>query len=148
GTSIATVNNAIPLNQVLDGRGVRYDARRFNWLGSPGGYNSVLLVRKDAGTHSFKDVTEREITVGGTGAGSSNIIIPTAMNKVLGGKLKIVLGYKDVAELYLAVDRGEIQGFTTSYTGAIIDRPDWFSEKKVDILAQIGPRREPALAEI
>src|SRR6266404_2003996 len=29
GTSIATVNNAIPLNQVLDGRGVRYDSRRF-----------------------------------------------------------------------------------------------------------------------
>ena len=148
GTAIATVNNAIPLNQVLDGRGVRYDTRRFNWLGSPGRYNSALLVAKSAGVHSFKDVTEREITVGGTGAGSSNIIIPTAMNNVLGSKLKIVLGYKDVAELYLAVDRGEIQGFTTSYTGALIDRPDWFAEHKVEILAQIGAGRDARIADV
>ena len=148
GTSFATVNNAIPLNQVLDGRGVRYDARRFGWLGSPGSYNSVLMIWKSAGAHSFKDVTEREITVGGTGAGSSNIILPTAMNAVLGARLKIVLGYKDVAELYLAVERGEIQGFTTSYTGALIDRPEWFSQHKVDIVAQIGARRHPALPDV
>jgi tripartite-type tricarboxylate transporter receptor subunit TctC len=148
GTSFATVNNAIPLNQVLDGRGVRYDTRRFGWLGSPGSYNSVLMVWKSAGARSFKDVTEREITVGGTGAGSSNIILPTAMNAVLGAKLKIVLGYKDVAELYLAVERGEIQGFTTSYTGALIDRPEWFSQNKIDIVAQIGAKRHPALPDI
>ena len=148
GTAIATVNNAIPLNQVLDGRGVRYDTRRFNWLGSPGAYTTVLMVRKDAGVHSFKAVTEHEVTVGGTGAGSSNIIIPTALNNVLGTKLKIVLGYHDVAELYVAVDRGEIQGFTTSYTGALIDRPDWFAEKKVDILAQVGARRDAGLPDI
>src|SRR2546421_1477263 len=34
GTFIATVNNIIPLHQILDGRGVRYDASKFNWLGS------------------------------------------------------------------------------------------------------------------
>src|SRR5215510_8971245 len=39
GSVIATVNNIIPLHQVLDGRGVRFDARRFNWLGSTGGSN-------------------------------------------------------------------------------------------------------------
>jgi tripartite-type tricarboxylate transporter receptor subunit TctC len=36
GTAIAVVNNAIPFQQVTDGRGVRYDARKFNWLGSLG----------------------------------------------------------------------------------------------------------------
>src|SRR5438445_13639183 len=39
GTFIATVNNIIPLHQILDGRGVRYDASKFNWLGSTGGSN-------------------------------------------------------------------------------------------------------------
>src|SRR5262245_21776089 len=33
GTVIATVNNSVPLHQVLGGQGVRYDARRFYWLG-------------------------------------------------------------------------------------------------------------------
>ena len=41
GTFIATINNSTPLHQVIDGRGVRYDAAQFNWLGSTGTYNSV-----------------------------------------------------------------------------------------------------------
>src|SRR3546814_728377 len=44
GTMIAVINNAIPLHQVLDGRGVRYDVRKFNWLGSTGPKNSVIFV--------------------------------------------------------------------------------------------------------
>ncbi len=34
GTAIATIHSAMPLHQVLDPDGVRYDASRFNWLGS------------------------------------------------------------------------------------------------------------------
>ena len=30
GTALGVVNNIIPLHQVLDGRGVRFDARKFN----------------------------------------------------------------------------------------------------------------------
>src|SRR2546426_813320 len=44
GTAMAVVHAAMPLHQVLDGRGVRYDASRFNWLGSPGPENEVIIV--------------------------------------------------------------------------------------------------------
>src|ERR1043166_8293742 len=40
GTAIATIHSAMPLHQVLDGQGVRYDADRFPWLGSPGAQNA------------------------------------------------------------------------------------------------------------
>src|SRR4029078_9454718 len=48
-TAIATVNNSIPLHQVLDGRGVRFDARRFNWLGSTGTPNPPTVCRVTGG---------------------------------------------------------------------------------------------------
>ena len=35
GTHIATINNSIPLHQVINGRGVQYDATKFNWLTVP-----------------------------------------------------------------------------------------------------------------
>src|SRR5262245_43184036 len=41
GTAIATIHSAMPLHQVLDGAGVRYDAGAFNWLGSTGPQNEV-----------------------------------------------------------------------------------------------------------
>src|SRR5262249_54881930 len=44
GTAIATIHSAMPLHQVLDGQGVRYDADKFNWLGSTGPQNEVILV--------------------------------------------------------------------------------------------------------
>ncbi|HTI88285.1 MAG TPA: tripartite tricarboxylate transporter substrate-binding protein [Alphaproteobacteria bacterium] len=148
GTTIATVNNAIPLNQVLDGRGVRYDASRFNWIGSPGSYNTIAMVWHTAGVKTIEQAKSRELSFGATGAGSSNVIIPTAMNNTLGTKFKVVLGYKSVSEIYIAMDRGEVQGFTTSYTGALIDRPAWFKERKVDILAQVGAEREKDLPDV
>ncbi|MGE5540174.1 MAG: Bug family tripartite tricarboxylate transporter substrate binding protein [Gemmatimonas sp.] len=148
GTAIATINNAIPLNQVLDGRGVRYDVSKFNWIGSPGAYNTIAMVWHTAGVRTIEQAREKELTFGATGAGSSNVIIPTAMNNTLGTKFKVVLGYKSVSEIYIAMERGEVQGFTTSYTGALIDRPAWFKEKKVDILAQVGAARDKDLPDV
>ncbi|HET9148998.1 MAG TPA: tripartite tricarboxylate transporter substrate-binding protein [Alphaproteobacteria bacterium] len=148
GTAIATVNNAIPLNQVLDGRGVRYDASKFNWLGSPGTYNTAAIIWKTAGVRTIDDARKKEITFGGTGPGSSNAIIPTAMNAVLGTKFKLVLGYKSVAQIYTAMERGEVQGFTTSYSGARIDRPDWFRDNKVNIVAQVGAERDKDIKDV
>ena len=45
GTTIATVNQSVPAHQVLDGRGVRYDADKFNWLGALGDRNQVFVVQ-------------------------------------------------------------------------------------------------------
>ena len=39
GLTIASIHNSMPLYQVLDGRGVRFDAGKFNWLGSTGSEN-------------------------------------------------------------------------------------------------------------
>ncbi len=147
GTFIATINNSIPLNQVLDGRGARYDAARFNWLGSTGTYNSVAYVWASAGVTSAKDIFRREITLGGTGLGSSIVIYPSVANNLLGAKFKIVLGYNTTTELDLAMERGEVQARTGSYTGLQDDHPDWLRDKKVNIIFQIGGKRDIALSE-
>ena len=57
GTVIATVNNSVPLHQVLGGQGVRYDARRFYWLGSTGTSNLMTVAWHTSGfkTHGRRD---------------------------------------------------------------------------------------------
>ena len=148
GTHIATINNSIPLHQALDGRGIQYDVTKFNWLGSTGTYNSIAYVWSKAGFKTIQDVFEREVILGGTGVGSSIVIYPAAMNSLLGAKFRIVLGYKATSEIDLAMERGEVQARTGSYTGLRSDHPDWLSEKKVNILMQIGSKRDPDLPEV
>jgi tripartite-type tricarboxylate transporter receptor subunit TctC len=148
GTTIGTINNSIPLHQALDGKGVKYDAAKFNWLGSTGTYNSVAYVWHTAGVKRFEDVTGREVVLGGTGVGSSIVIYPIAMNNLLGAKFKIVLGYKSVGEIDVAMERGEVQARTGSYAGLRDEHPDWLRDGKVVIIAQIGATRDKGLKHV
>ncbi|MFN3892687.1 MAG: Bug family tripartite tricarboxylate transporter substrate binding protein [Beijerinckiaceae bacterium] len=148
GTHIATINNSIPLHQVINGRGVQYDATRFNWLGSTGTYNSVAYVWHTAGIRTVKDLESKEVLLGGTGPGSSIVIYPAVMNKLLGSRFKFILGYKSTHEIDIAMERGEVQARTGSYTGLRADHPDWIAQKKVDIILQIGGKRDPELPNV
>ena len=126
GTVIATVNNSVPLHQVLGGQGVRYDARRFYWLGSTGTSNLMTVAWHTSGFKTMDDVMQRELIIGATGIGSGTFIYPNAMNIVLGTKFKIVMGYKSTAELDLAMERGEVAARAgASLAGILQERPTW-----------------------
>ena len=133
GTTIGGVVNSIPTHQVIDGRGVRFDAGKFIWLGSTGFANLMTMAWHTSGFTTIKDVFERELLTGVTGVGSGTYIYTNAMNVILGTKFKMVMGYKDSASVDLAIERGEVQargGMTL--TGVKQERPHWIAEKKVD----------------
>ena len=148
GTVIGTINNAIPLHQVIDGRGVRYDADRFNWLGATGSRNSIVIVWRSTGVRSIEDLKQREVTLGGTGPASSIVIFPQAMNNLLGTKFKIVNGYNSSAEVYIAMEKGEVEARSGSYTDLMSEHGDWVTGNKVVFLVQIGTKRDPALEAV
>ncbi len=144
GTTIGGVVNSIPTHQVIDGRGVRFDAGKFIWLGSTGFANLMTMAWHTAGVTNIKQVFERELLTGTTGVGSGTYMYTNAMNVILGTKFKMVMGYKDSASVDLAIERGEVQargGMTL--TGIKQERPQWVSEKKVVFLVQTGARRKP-----
>jgi tripartite-type tricarboxylate transporter receptor subunit TctC len=149
GTALATVNNIIPLHQVLDGRGVRFDARKFNWLGSTGGSNLMTWAWHASGFKTIEDVMQRELITGATGIGSGTFIYQNAMNVVLGTKFKIVMGYASSAEVDLAMERGEVFARGgASLAGMLQERGDWIRDKKIIALVQVGAQREKDYTDV
>ena len=149
GTVIATVSNGIPLYQVIDGKGVRFDARKFNWIGSTGISNLLTVAWAASGIKSFDDAYTREIITGATGAGSGTALYPTIMNSVLGTKFKIVMGYTSSQEVDLAMERGEVVARSgASYGGWLAEHPEWLRAKKIVVLSQIGRVREKDLPDV
>ena len=146
GTMIAVVNKGIPLHQVIDGKGVRYDASKFNWLGSPGAKNAIMLTWHTTGVRTVEDAKRKEVVVGGTGPASDIVMFPTVMNKLLGTKFKIVIGYKSLADIDIAMERGELQSRSGSFASTLIQHPDWIEQKKINVLVQIGLKKEPAIS--
>lgn len=149
GTTIATVSNTIPLHQATGGKGVRYDARTLNWIGSLGISNVVTTAWAASGVKSIKDVMEREVTAGATGAGSGMWLYPNAMNQLIGTRFKIVMGYKSSAEVDLAMLRGEVVARSgASYYGYVQERLDWLRDRKINVLVQAGAVREKDLPDV
>jgi tripartite-type tricarboxylate transporter receptor subunit TctC len=149
GTFIGLVNNGMPLHQVLDGRGVRFDAVKFNWLGTAGLSNLMTVAWHTSDVKTIDDVMTHELVTAATGAGSNGFIYPNAMNVVLGTKFKIVLGYKSSPEADLAMQRGEVAARAGFSLSAILqEHPDWITDKKVAVLVQAGAEREKDFPDV
>jgi len=70
------------------------------------------------------------------------------MNKVLGTKFKIVMGYRSSAEVFLAMERGEVQARSVGLTSVLSEYPEWIKDKKIVFLAQMGAKRDPLLPDV
>ncbi len=148
GTAIASVHSAIPLQQVLDPRGVHYDADKFNWLGSTGSQNEAILVWHNAGIKTIAQATRKQVVLGGTGARAGITLLPMAVNHLLGTKFKIVAGYRTSEDVNLAMERGEIQARAFSIGSIESQHPDWISAHEVVLLAQSGAKRDKSIPDV
>jgi tripartite-type tricarboxylate transporter receptor subunit TctC len=148
GTTIASIHNSMPVHQVLDGQGVRFDTSKFEWLGSTGPETEVILVWHTSGIRAFDELKTREVILGGTGAGSGLVILPRVMNTLLGTKFKIVTGYKSSEDINIALQRGEVEARAFSLVSIIAQRGDWLRDKKITILAQIGAKRAHEIPDV
>src|SRR5436190_4288144 len=149
GTFIAIVNNGMPLQQVLDGRNMRYGASEFNWLGSGGLSNLMTVAWHSSGVKTIDDVMKRALVTGATGVSSNGYIYPHAMNVVLGTKFTIVTGYATSPEADLAMERGEVSARAGFSLSAIMqEHAGWIKDKKVNVLVQVGTQREKAFPDV
>lgn len=149
GTHIATVGYTIPMHQVTSGRGVRYDASKFNWLGTVGISNLAMMVWHTSGIKSIDDLRKKEVTTGATGTGSATYLYANALNRVLGTKYKIIAGYRKSVDIDIAMERGEVSGRGgQGWSSVPTDHPEWVKQKKIIVIAQVGERRMPELKDI
>ncbi len=111
GSVLGAVINAVAFQPLLGRPEAKFDAKKFIWLGSANSETGTIFVDQKSSVRSFADIRKEAITVGASGAGSSTTLYYRLLNKVLGTKLKIVLGYKGSQGGFLALERGEIDGY-------------------------------------
>jgi tripartite-type tricarboxylate transporter receptor subunit TctC len=148
GTVIATLSQTTPTDQALGQSGIQFDARHYNWIGNMVVVNNILFVSAASGARTIDDAKKKVITVGASGASSPSVLYPQVSNTVLGTKFKIVSGYPGGGAINLAVERGEVDGRgSDSWASMKANNAHWLREKTINILFQIGPRREGDLPD-
>lgn len=143
GSSIGILLSDTPLTARLRTTGVKYDPGEFQYLGSAENVHNGLVVRKRSGVASIADAKNKTVIVGSTGKGSQTFIVPTLMNAFIGTKFKVVTGYRGMGGVYLAIDRGEADGFHATLSAVKVLRPDWTKNDLVEVLAVTALDRSP-----
>jgi tripartite-type tricarboxylate transporter receptor subunit TctC len=149
GTFIGGVQNNLPFEPLLGTKEAMYDATKFNWLGSPSIEVGLIAVWKNVPVNSVNDLKSREISVGSSGANSTPSFYARLLNETLKTKMKIVVGYPGQNEVYLAMERGEVDGFPSLFYNTLnATRPKWKEEKNIKLILQYGVEKEPELPDV
>jgi tripartite-type tricarboxylate transporter receptor subunit TctC len=145
GTVIGTPLSTTMVFAATDPKEVMYDPRKFSWLGSLAVVQDVISVWHTAPAKTIDEAKKVELIMGATGKGSNTFQDIALANNFLGTKFKPVRGYKGGAEINIAIERGEVNGRSTTWESWPSSQPDWLRDKKIIHLVQLGPRK---LAEI
>ena len=110
GLTLLAANPNIAIAQLIKVEGVRFDVRKFEWLGSSGSDGVVLTIRSDLPYKTFEELrkADRELVVGTTGPGSNAHDFPLLLKEFAGAKFKFVSGYPANSDILLAIERKEV----------------------------------------
>jgi tripartite-type tricarboxylate transporter receptor subunit TctC len=148
GTVLGLIVPTAPLEERLGATNVRFKAAQFNWIGRLAPTPNVTFMNASARVKTIKDAMEHEAVLGATGRSSTVAIYPTMLNQLLGTKFKLVMGYVGSAEAMLAMERGEVEGHSTTWEGVKSRAERRLREKSINLLVQYGLTRHPELPDI
>jgi tripartite-type tricarboxylate transporter receptor subunit TctC len=149
GTAVATLSQTTPTDQALGQQGIRFDVRKFNWIGNMIVVNNTLALWHTTGVKTVEEATKKDLAIGATGASSPSVLYPQVSNNLLGTKFRIITGYPGGGDINIALERGEVDGRgSNSWASWKSTKADWLRDKKLNILFQVGPKREPDLPDV
>jgi tripartite-type tricarboxylate transporter receptor subunit TctC len=117
GLTIGAWAAPLVLQHVMGNEAVKFDARKFGYLGVPSPYDTVCTFNDKSGIVSMNDWinAKRAMKISSIGPGTSTSDIPKLLRAALSLPLEVLEGYKGGADARLAVESGEVDGYCGSW---------------------------------
>jgi len=152
GSVLAKLERAVPQLAIQGNSNAQFDPTKFTWLGSLSSYaNDAYLMLVNA-NHPAKTVADLKITravLGADNAASSNLIFAVIAKEVLGLNVSVVRGYTGAAPLFLAMQRGELDGQMVGLSSVRTGQRDLWTKGAFRPLLAFGrDRRHPEFADM
>jgi len=149
GSTLGLLNQSIAQRQMIDPETMRFDAGTFKWLGAMATTTNVSITWHMSGVRTLEDARHKDVVMGALSSDGGNAVYPLLLNRVIGTRFKLVLGYQGGNTIQFAMERGEVDGrASVVWSGLKAGWPHWIAEQKVNVLVQIGLRKEPDLPDV
>ena len=149
GAVMGGVQNNAPLEPLFGTKEADYDSTKLNWIGTPSLETGLLIVWHTSKFKTIDDVRKSEMTAGASGVNSAPAFYSRLLNELLGTKIKVIAGYPGQNDAYLAIERGELDTYGTTFWSSLTStKQDWIKTKQIRILVQYGPIKEAELHDV
>ena len=114
GLTLATIARGMPQLAMVGDTNIQFDPLRFTWLGSLSSYADDGYLLTVMATHWAKTLANvqgaKKIHLAGVGLGSTNTTFALLARDLLRVNLEEVRGFPGAADIWLAMERGEVDG--------------------------------------
>jgi tripartite-type tricarboxylate transporter receptor subunit TctC len=153
GLTIGFPSSGIYLDQIVGRTEVKFDLRKFAWIGSPVTEPMILYMRADSPYKSIADIknAKEPPKCGSTGTVSTDFILARMLEDTLPPlKINTVLGYPGGSEIDIAVEKGEVmcRGMTASPYFGREPFLSWQKKNFVRVLLFTGTKRDERIPDV
>src|SRR5215468_9399714 len=149
GTAIASVSPNAILGKLIDESQGQYDPANFVYLAGAERGTRLCMTFAHSRVKTLDDARIVRAVIGATSAGSPTREYAAMFKHTTGAKFEIVSGYKGPPDLFIAMERGEIDGVCGLDWAALkSQQPGWLRESKLNLLLQASIDPDPELAAL
>ena len=152
GLTVGMFQTHMYLQQLVGIPEVKYDVRKFNWLGSQEKGQMMLYIRADSPHKSMDDIVKAKEPpkCGGSGASDQTALLTRLLEETIGAKFIRVLGYPGGSDVDLAMERGEVVCRATRITVHFSREPflTWDKKGFDRHLLQASTKRDRRLGDV
>jgi tripartite-type tricarboxylate transporter receptor subunit TctC len=147
GTVITAEIQGVAFLPLFGEKAARFDATKFTWIGNANSEIGLFYVWHTSPAKTMADLMTREIPAAATEGGSATAFNYRVLNTLTGTKIKSVTGYPGSNESFLALERGEVEGFYSVWS-TLKSRGSLMKDQKVRLLVQISLEKSPDLPDV
>ncbi|MEI2301802.1 tripartite tricarboxylate transporter substrate-binding protein [Ensifer sp. MJa1] len=129
-------NLYVPL---IEGEETGFDPRELEWLGSLEKVAYAMIATDKSEVQTTEELFEKPLILGATGFSNENRTLTAMLNDMIGTKFKIIHGYDARGEVYLAMERGEVDGWASTVAGlSVPDTKQMLDQGRLKVLLHLG----------
>jgi tripartite-type tricarboxylate transporter receptor subunit TctC len=151
GLTLLVHINSLYLDQIVGRKEVKFDVRKFEFIGTQEKAPTMLYFRADSPIKSVADIIKASEPpkCGSTGTASTGYLLAKLMDEAFKAKLNTVTGYQGGSEIDVAVERGEIvcRGMDIPPHFGREPFETWHKKGFDRHILQGGPKRDPRLLD-
>jgi tripartite-type tricarboxylate transporter receptor subunit TctC len=148
GTTVGMFNRGLMPQAKMKPQEVNVDFSKLTWIGSMNSDIAICTIWGAKGIKTIDDLRKSQIIVGDTSKNSGGYIYASILHSLAPDNTRTILGYGTSGDVWLAMEKGEVDANCNVWSSMKSQRAEWFRDKKANVLVQFSKTPHPDLKDV